>query len=340
MKSKVKWKSCLSDSFNVLNGIKQGGVISPILFSLYIDKLIDLVHNSNFGCYIGDVPSSIFIYADDIVLLSPTRYGMKQILRLCEEFGVEYGLKFNPDKCESVTYSNTNNLNDKLMFELNGKSIKFVENVKHLGHDLISKKCKFNFEPILNDIKSKTNGILNVFNHISIDARLRLFNSFCTSYYGSILCSLNDLDKIDVVWRVCVRRILKVNSRTRSYLLPALTNMRSAKSEIEKRMLLFFIDGLNHDSEIIEFYFRNCLCNESSTMYKNVKNLTVNNDMFLNRLKFYSKNFIKTSFKNTSIKDWRSNMVMEMLKILDGDFIIDNFDISDLKNIFYYLCTY
>ena len=31
---------------------------------------------------------------------------------------------------------------------------------------------------------------------------------------------------------------------------------------------------------------------------------------------------------------------MEILKILDGDFIIDNFDISDLKNIFFYLCTY
>ena len=40
---------------------------------------------------------------------------------------------------------------------------------------------------------------------------------------------------------------------------------------------------------------------ESSTMYKNVKNLTLNNDMFLNRLKFYSKNSIKTSFKNILI---------------------------------------
>ena len=112
---------------------------------------------------------------------------MKQILKLCEKFGVDYGLRFNPDKCESVFYSNSNNSGDILMFELNGKPINFVQNVKHLGHDLTSKKCKFNFDSILNDIKSKTNGILNTFNFLSVEARLRLFNSFCTSYYGAIL---------------------------------------------------------------------------------------------------------------------------------------------------------
>ena len=49
MKGKVKWKTFMSDNFEVYNGIKQGGVISPILFSLYIDKLIYSVQKCNFG---------------------------------------------------------------------------------------------------------------------------------------------------------------------------------------------------------------------------------------------------------------------------------------------------
>ena len=147
MKGKVRWKNYFSDFFQVFNGIKQGGVISPILFSLYIDKLIDIVHSSNFGCSIGDVPSSILIYADDIVLLSPKRYGMKTMSNLCETFGTDTGLRFNPDKCECLIFGNTVFLNNRPIseFNLNGKLTKFVQSTKHLGHEFTSGKCSFFF---------------------------------------------------------------------------------------------------------------------------------------------------------------------------------------------------
>ncbi len=37
---KVKWKSITGAGFSVLNGVKQGGVLSPVLFSVYIDGLL------------------------------------------------------------------------------------------------------------------------------------------------------------------------------------------------------------------------------------------------------------------------------------------------------------
>ena len=48
----VKWSNEHSDSFNVSNGVKQGGVISPLLISYYIDsvhlcKQCKLFHNYN-----------------------------------------------------------------------------------------------------------------------------------------------------------------------------------------------------------------------------------------------------------------------------------------------------
>jgi len=40
--------------FSVINGVKQGGIISPILFCIYIDDLMSGLAYLGVGCYIGD----------------------------------------------------------------------------------------------------------------------------------------------------------------------------------------------------------------------------------------------------------------------------------------------
>ena len=51
----VRWNSLVSDRFSIANGVKQGGGgLSPILFSIYMDKLIKQLRNSNIGCKLAD----------------------------------------------------------------------------------------------------------------------------------------------------------------------------------------------------------------------------------------------------------------------------------------------
>ena len=42
---RVKWSNTLSDQFSVMNGVKQGGVLSPILFAVYTDGLLEAAEN-------------------------------------------------------------------------------------------------------------------------------------------------------------------------------------------------------------------------------------------------------------------------------------------------------
>ncbi len=49
----MKWGNHLSEKFNAQNGVKQGEVLSHILFAVYIDGLFTLLIDSNFGCHIG-----------------------------------------------------------------------------------------------------------------------------------------------------------------------------------------------------------------------------------------------------------------------------------------------
>ena len=46
---RVKWGEALSDSFTVKNGVKQGGVLSPLLFAVYTDGLLDRLGDTGVG---------------------------------------------------------------------------------------------------------------------------------------------------------------------------------------------------------------------------------------------------------------------------------------------------
>ena len=65
----VRWNIEFSDSFVVSNGVKQGGVLSPIMFCIYIDNLVMSLKNNDIGCHVGSHFRGAFGYADDIMLL-------------------------------------------------------------------------------------------------------------------------------------------------------------------------------------------------------------------------------------------------------------------------------
>ena len=80
----VKWCDIVSDFFELSCGIRQGGVLSPYLFALYIDSVVDRVKSHGSGCYIKAVCVSVFLYADDILLLAPSLSCLQQLMHICE----------------------------------------------------------------------------------------------------------------------------------------------------------------------------------------------------------------------------------------------------------------
>ena len=82
----VKWGDNVSNYCHVNNGVKQGGVLSPILFSIYIDELFQRLRRSVYGCYIGDKFMGAFGYADDCLLISPTVMSMSCLLKICDDY--------------------------------------------------------------------------------------------------------------------------------------------------------------------------------------------------------------------------------------------------------------
>ena len=101
----VKWGGQLSHKFPVRNGVRQGAVSSPLLFSVYINDLFRLLRDTGLGCHISGIFLACFGYADDLLLLSGSRTGLQKLVKVCEKFAAKKSLKFstnaNPEKSKT-----------------------------------------------------------------------------------------------------------------------------------------------------------------------------------------------------------------------------------------------
>jgi len=80
--------------FLINAGVRQGGVLSPLLFSVYMDNLIDKLEACGYGCKVHGAYVWCILYADDIILLAHTSYyAMQKMLDVSGEESISLDLK-------------------------------------------------------------------------------------------------------------------------------------------------------------------------------------------------------------------------------------------------------
>ena len=60
-----------SSFFTISNGVRQGGILSPKLFSVHMDDLSNMLIRSGVGCYIDNICVNHAFYAEDLCLMAP-----------------------------------------------------------------------------------------------------------------------------------------------------------------------------------------------------------------------------------------------------------------------------
>ena len=97
--------------FIACSGVKQGGVLSPVLFCVYIDGLLLTLTKAGIGCYVGHIFVGAPAYADDIAVIAPTPSALRRMLAMCDKSANEYHIRFNANKsiCLAVFPRGTQN---------------------------------------------------------------------------------------------------------------------------------------------------------------------------------------------------------------------------------------
>ena len=76
----------VTDFFDVEEGVKQGCVLSPIFFCLYINELSKMLDKHEVGIHIMGVNIKCLFWADDVVLLANNEQDLQRMLNIAAEF--------------------------------------------------------------------------------------------------------------------------------------------------------------------------------------------------------------------------------------------------------------
>ena len=185
----VRWGSLISESFCVSNGVRQGGILSPYLFNIYMDDLSEKLNKCKVGCYVNSMLINHIMYADDIVLISPSTAGLQKLLDICSEFGISHDVKFNSKKSAIMSFeSNSIQKINLPIFEMNGEEVKCVSEYCYLGH-IIQKDLsdELDIERQRKKLYKQGNSIIRKFYMCNESVKITLFRSYCTSLYTAQL---------------------------------------------------------------------------------------------------------------------------------------------------------
>ena len=333
----TRWNGELSPPISMLNGVKQGGVLSPILFCIYMDELISRLKSTGVGCYMGHHYLGNLGYADDLKLLCPSITGLQKLVDTCQQFAFDFDLLFNTKKTHCICYSLKPPDNLRPIF-LNGVAIPWQQQVKYLGTIFMSNLSDEN------DIRHKksifisaVNRLNCLFSKVPIEVKVHLLQVYCTSWYGCQAWQLDTRDTaaMNTAWQIAVRRTMQLPARTRSILLPALAGNENFSRQHHQRVFNLLHAMKMSKNKMINFVFERGSRSAIGVLGRN--------HVYLCHLYGKQSYLAAARLEIPPLTDEvaaRVSQIRELLEVRDGRGHVEHMDSGDINNALEFMCTY
>ena len=189
----VFWNGAYSKCFPLCAGVRQGGVLSPVLFAVYANSVLERLRFTGMGCHIGTVFMGAFMYADDLVLISPSLTGVQKMINVCISEFNNLDMKINATKSTCVRFGRGFN-SACAPLEIDGLPLSWSATLKYLGITLRSSvKFSVDIKPARTKFYQAFNSLYSKIWKASDLVIISLIKLFClpSLYYGIETLDLN-----------------------------------------------------------------------------------------------------------------------------------------------------
>ena len=317
-----------SSSFTLTNGTRQGSVLSPVIFSVYLDDLLRELRRLQLGCTVAGCWYGACGYADDLIILAPNREVLQRMLRVCEAYAADHNLVFSTDPVPAKSKS-------KCVFfcgrpgkvkypepvQLEGKDLPWVESADHLGHTLsqltnMGKDC----QRARGTFIRKTMEVREQLSFAQPRQIMQAIQLLCTDAYGSMLWDLSsdEAEKYFKCWNTCVKLTYGFPRSTFTYLVEGFlaADFTSLRNQVLSRYPGFFRNLLNSPSKEVRILARLVANDPRSTTCRNLRYMEELTQ--LTKPQYYTAMRVRDSLPVRKVpeqENWRLGLLTSLMKV-------------------------
>ena len=250
MSSCVRGRGFKSDWFQVRQGTRQGGVISPFLYLLFINELIYELEKAGLGFLIYGICCGFPTVADDMLVGSYSKRALEMMLAICFKYANKWRFEYGIIKCLIVVFNELQRayLQANRIWNFGNAQIEEGVEYKHLGVTCdktmsIDKNVKLACNKIRNTFLSLVNSGIHQDGLNPLTSK-RIYNSVVLpkALYGCELWSnlnKNHITSLERAHRFCIKFMQSLPKSTSTDVCLALIGMYPIEAEIDYRKLIF-----------------------------------------------------------------------------------------------------
>lgn len=224
----MSYNTCITDYFECMSGVKQGCILSPILFSIFISQLDKELANSNvqgIELSTNETVAYSLLYADDLVLFSDNVIDMQKKIDALNIFCLNWDLKVNIDKSKMMVFRNGGYLKQTEKWWINKTRIESVTYYSYLGILFSSRlswsKWADNQACKASKIIFKIRNMFNRLESINCTTALKIFDAKIKPMvlYGSEIWGTKAYECIEHIQIRFIKTFLGVGKSTENHLV-------------------------------------------------------------------------------------------------------------------------